>query len=110
MNQRRAVKQLDDGGETNGAGTPAASVRVAEKKERGAKALPSPAEKIARNFRDRLEGDGALAREFLLDEDEVVANEIEDLLSREQCDGLPPGLTISCVIAKRSPSLGLHRR
>ena len=42
----------------------------------------------------------ALCRvKFLFDEDEIVADEIEDLLNRQQRDGLPPDLrrTWACV-------------
>jgi hypothetical protein len=51
---------------------------VAEQQQRRAKALPSPAEKIAGDLGNRLERGGALARKFLLDTNEVFADEVED--------------------------------
>jgi len=52
---------------------------VGEQEQRGAEALPSPAEEIAGDFGDGLIGGGALAREFLLDLHEVIAYEFKNL-------------------------------
>jgi hypothetical protein len=56
---------------------------VAEQQQRRAKALPSSAEEIAGDFGDGLEGGGALAREFLLDTNEVFADQVEDFFDSE---------------------------
>jgi hypothetical protein len=52
---------------------------VREQKQRGAEALPSPAEEIAGDFRDGLIGRGALAREFLLNLHQVFAYQFKNL-------------------------------
>jgi hypothetical protein len=52
---------------------------VGEQEQRGAEALPSPAEEIAGDFGYGLIGGGALAREFLLDLHEVFAHQFENL-------------------------------
>src|SRR2546427_2701835 len=44
------------------------------------------------DFRDGRKGGVTLARELVLDHDEVVANKIKYLFRREQRDGFPPGL------------------
>jgi hypothetical protein len=93
VNQRGAVEKLDDGRQANGAGAAlSCCVSVAQEQEGGPEAFPSAAKKIRGDLGNWLEGNGALAGEFLFDENEVVANEIKNLLSREQRDGLPPGL------------------
>jgi hypothetical protein len=56
---------------------------VAQQQQCRAKALPSPAEEIAGDFGDRLEGTGALTREFLLDAEEVFADQVEDFFDSE---------------------------
>jgi hypothetical protein len=84
------VQKFDDGGEANGAVILAARVVCGEEQKSGAQALPSPAKQIRCDFRDSGEGGVALPRELFLDEDEVVADEIKNLFSREQRDGLSP--------------------
>ena len=84
------MQKLDDGGEANGAAVFAARVTSGKEQERGAQTLPSAAEQIGRDFRDSGEGCVALTREFFLDQDEVVADEIKNLLCREQRDGKSP--------------------
>ena len=82
VDERCAVEEFDDGGELDGAaGVAFASgcVAVGKKEQRGAEALPSPAEEIAGDFGDRLVGGGALAREFLLDLHEVFAHQLKNL-------------------------------
>jgi hypothetical protein len=63
MNQGSAMKKFDDGGEPDGAATiglATTSVAMTKEQESRPKALPSPAEKVAGNFGDRLKGRGAL--------------------------------------------------
>jgi hypothetical protein len=84
------VQELNDGGEANGAAIFAARVVCRKEQERGAHALPSPAQQIRGDFRDSGEGCVALPRELFLDQDEIVADEIKNLFSREQRDGLSP--------------------
>jgi len=74
------MKQLDYGGETNRTGIPLAGVTAAEKEQSGTQAFAAAAEEIAGDFGYRLEGYGTLARELLLDEDEVVSDEVENFL------------------------------
>jgi hypothetical protein len=84
------VQKLNNGGEADGAAIFAARVACGKKQERGAHALPSPAQQIRGDFRDGREGGIALPRELLFDQNEIVADEIKNLFSREQRDGLSP--------------------
>jgi predicted FMN-binding regulatory protein PaiB len=90
VDQRGTVQQFDDGRKANGAAVFAARVTRGEKQERWTQALPSPAQQIRSDFRDSGEGGVALPREFFLDQKKVVADEIKNLFSREQRDGLSP--------------------
>jgi hypothetical protein len=85
------VKQFDYSREPYRPGRAIARTRVIRRKqkERGAQALPSPAQEIAADFRDRFERNGSLPREFLLDQSKVVADKIENLPNRKKWDGLP---------------------
>jgi hypothetical protein len=59
MNQRGTVKQLNNGRQPDGAAAilvPASCVPMTQQKKRGAQALPSPAQKIGGDFRNRWEG------------------------------------------------------
>ena len=90
VNQRGAVQKFDDGREANGAGIPAARVARGEEQKSGAQSLPSTAKQIRCDFRDSGKGCVALPREFLFDQDEIVADEIKNFFGREQRDGLSP--------------------
>lgn len=90
VDERGAVQEFDYGGEANGTGTIFSGVGVSEQEQRGTQALAASAEKIAGDFADRLIGSGALAREFLFDENEVVANQIENFFNRQKRDGTSP--------------------
>ncbi len=94
MNQRGAVQEFYDSGQTNGAAIGAACVACREKQERGAQALPAPAEQIGSNFRNRRKSSLALPREFFLDKSEIVADQIKNLFDRQQRDGVSPKLFI----------------
>ena len=85
-----AVKKFDYHSEANCSGTIFAGVSVGEQEQRGAQALATPAQKIAGDFANRLIGGGALARELLFDENEVVANQIENFFNRQKRDGTSP--------------------
>jgi hypothetical protein len=74
MNQRRAVQELNNGGEANGAAILAARITCGKQEQRGAHALPSSAEQVSRDFRDGRKRGVALAREFFFDQDKVVAD------------------------------------
>jgi hypothetical protein len=90
VNQRGTVQEFDDGGEPNGAPILASRIACGKKQERWTQALPSSAQQIPSDFRDRGESRVALPRELLFDQDEVVADEIKNLFSREQRDGWSP--------------------
>jgi hypothetical protein len=95
VNERSAVKKFNDGGEANCAGTIFASISIGEQEQRGTQALAASTEKIAGDFADRLVGRGALARQFLFDEDQIVAHQIENFFNRQKRDGTsPPGLAL----------------
>ena len=82
MNEGGAMKEFDDGGELDGAAGIAfasGSVAVGKQEQRGAEALPSPAEEIAGDFGDGLVSGGALARKLLLDLHEVFAHQFKNL-------------------------------
>jgi hypothetical protein len=94
MDQRRAVQKFDDRGKANSAAIFAARIACGKKQERGTQALPSPAQQIRGDFGDGRKGGIALPRELFFDQDEIVANEIKNLFSREQRDGKSPDLTL----------------
>jgi len=95
MDQRRAVQKFDNGGEADGAAIFTARVACGKEQERGTHALSTTAEQIRSNFRHGRKGGIALPRELFLDQDEVVADEIKNLFSREQRDSKPPNLILA---------------
>ena len=84
VNQRGAMNQLDDGAKPDRAVSPVS--RIARRKQQQGRAQPlaSSAQQIARDFRDRLDRRVVLERKLLLDLGQVVANEIEDFLRRQE--------------------------
>jgi hypothetical protein len=88
------VQKFDDGGEADGAAIFAARVACGKEQERGTHALPSSAQQIRGNFRDGRKGGITLSPELFLDQDEIVADEIKNLFSREQRDSKSPDLTL----------------
>ena len=87
MNQCGAVEKLHDGGKMNRAVAIWARVTVRKQKQRGTKTLPSSAKKIAGDFADRLEGSRTLAGKLLFNQDQVIADEVEDFLDGQERDG-----------------------
>jgi hypothetical protein len=57
-------------------------VAIAQKQERGPQALAPTTKQIAGNLRDGLERGRTLPRQFFLDQREIFAYEIENLLDR----------------------------
>ena len=92
------MEKFDNGGEANGAGTIFSCVGIGEKQQSGAQALAASTEEIAGDFADRLIGGGALAREFLFDEDQVVANQIKNFFNRQKRDGAFPWAGIAACV------------
>jgi hypothetical protein len=77
------MQKFDDGGEADGAAIFAARVARGKKQERGAHALPSAAQQICSDFSDGRKGGITLSRELFFDQNEVVADKIKNLFSRE---------------------------
>src|SRR5437899_8657774 len=94
VDQRCAVQKLDDRGETDSAAIFAARVAGGKKQERGTHALPTSAQQICSNFGNRRKGGSGLPRKLFFNQEEVVANEIKNLFSREERDGKSPDLTL----------------
>src|SRR5579862_481087 len=92
VNQGRAVKEFDNCRELDRGRTAMTGVTRGEQQQRGAKALPSSAEEVARNFGNRQESSRGLSRQFFFHKDEIVSDEIENLPGCEQRDGFPPCL------------------
>jgi hypothetical protein len=90
VDERGAVEKFNDGSKTDGAGSVATGVSVAEKEQRRTQAFAATTKKIAGDFADGLVGRGALAREFLFDEDQIVANQIKNFFNRQKRDGTSP--------------------
>jgi len=90
VDKRGAVKKFDYRGQTNRAGAVFTGVCIGEKEQRGTQALATSTEKIAGDFTHGLIGGGTLAGEFLLHEDQIVANQIENFLDRQKRDGTSP--------------------
>jgi len=84
------VQKLDDSGKADGTAIFAACVTRGKKQESGTHAFPSAAEQVFGDFGNRRKGGIALARQLLLDQKKVVADEIKNLFGREQRDGLSP--------------------
>src|SRR5258708_40127841 len=94
VNQRCAMQKLDDGGKANGATVLAARVTRGKEQERGTHALPSPAQQILGDFRDGRKRGIALPPKLFLDQNEVVADQIKNLFSRQKRVGLYPKLVL----------------
>ena len=94
MNQRGAVQEFHDGSKPDGASIGASCVARREKQEGGAQALPTAAEQVRRDFRNRRKSSVALPREFFLDQREIIADQIKNLFDRQQRDGVFPKLFI----------------
>src|SRR5205807_9982409 len=92
VDQRCAVQKLNNCGETDGAVIFAARVACGKKQESGTHALPASAQQIRSDFGNRRKSGFALPRKLFFDQEEVVANEIKNLFSREQRDGKSPNL------------------
>jgi len=92
VDQRRTVQEFDYGGELDRARPAVSGVTCGEKEERGAEAFAATTQEIGGDFGDGLEGGGALSRQLVFYEDEIISDEIENLPGCEQRDGLPPGL------------------
>jgi hypothetical protein len=84
------VQKLDDCCEADSAAIFAARAACGKKQERGTHALPSPTQQIRGDFGDGRKSGITLPREFFLDQNEIVANEIKNLFSREQRDSVSP--------------------
>lgn len=79
------MQEFDNRGESDSAGAALpCRVSVTEKQQRGAQAFSTTAKQIAGQLGDWREGHRALAREFLFHEDQIFANEVKNLLGREQ--------------------------
>jgi len=64
-----------------------AGITVGQEQQGGSQALASSAEKIAGDFADRLESSRALAGKLLFNQDQVIADEVEDFLDGQERDG-----------------------
>jgi hypothetical protein len=90
VDERGTVQKFDYGGEANCPGAIFSGISVSEQEQRGTQAFAASAKEIAGDFADRLIGRGALARELLFDENQVVANQIENFFNRQKRDGTSP--------------------
>ena len=108
MDKRGAVKKFNDGRETNSAGAVFTGVCIGEKEQRGAQALATSTEKIAGDFTHGLIRGGTLAGEFLLNEDQIVANQIENFLDRQKRDGTSPWAGFAACIYVLLGLIGLR--
>src|ERR1700745_1877385 len=90
VDERGAVEKFDYGGEAKWPGAIFSRISVSEQEQRGTQAFAASAEEVAGDFADRLIGRGTLARELLFDEDQVVANQIENFFNRQKRDGTSP--------------------
>ena len=97
MNQRGTVEKFDNSSESNRAAVFAARVTGRKKQEGGTQPLPSTAQQISGNFRYGRERRVTLPREFLLDLNEVVADQIKYLFDRQQRASVSPELTLFVV-------------
>jgi hypothetical protein len=64
-----------------------AGIAVGQEQQGGSQSLPSSAKKIAGDFADRLEGCRALVGKLLFNQDQVIADEVEDFLDGQERDG-----------------------
>jgi len=97
------MKKFDHGCEANRAAILAARIARGKEQERGTQALSAAAQQISGDFRDRWKRSLALPREFFFDENEVFADEIENLFGRQQSDGLSPKSVLFPVSRSREP-------
>ena len=81
------MEEFNDGGKVNGALAICTRVAVGKQEQRRAEALSSPAQQIAGDFADRLERGSTLAGKLLFDQNQVVADEVEDFLDGQKRDG-----------------------
>jgi hypothetical protein len=81
------VQKLDHCRKMDGALPIGAGIAVGKEQQGGSQALPSSAEKIAGDFADRLEGSRTLAGKLLFNQDQVIADEVEDFLDGQERDG-----------------------
>lgn len=88
------MQEFYDSCQTDRAAIGAACVARRKKQERGAQALSSTAEQVRRDFRNGRKSSFALPREFFLDQNEIVADQIKNLFDRQQRDGVSPKLFI----------------
>ena len=80
------MKEFDNGGQFDGATSvrvTSRSIAMAQQQQSGTNPLATAAQQIAGDFGNGLEGSGALARKFLLDLDEVFANQFKNFSGRK---------------------------
>src|SRR5580700_8630708 len=92
VDQRGAVKEFDNRRQFDRTRAAVTGIARGEQQQRRAQPFTASTQKIAGDFGNRLEGGGALSRQFVFHEHEVISDEIENLPGCEQRDGLPPGL------------------
>jgi len=78
------MNQFDDGAKANRAVSSIARIPRRKQQQGGTQPLAPSAQQVARDFRDRLDRRVILERKLLLDLGQVVANEIEDFLRRQE--------------------------
>jgi len=88
------MKEFYHGSQMDGAAIGAAYVTRREKQERRPQPLPTTAEQVRGDFRNRRKSSFALPREFFLDQREIVADQIKNLFDCQQRDGISPKLFI----------------
>lgn len=85
------MQEFNDGGKTNRARAAlSCRVPVAQQQQRGTQPLAATPQEIAGHLGHRRESHFALAREFLFHQNQVVADQVKNLLSRKQRDDFPP--------------------
>jgi hypothetical protein len=88
------MQEFHDSSQTDRTAIGAACVARREEQERGAQAFSATAEQVGSDFRNRRKSSVALPREFFLDQNEIVADQIKNLFDRQQRDGISPKLFI----------------
>jgi hypothetical protein len=89
------VQEFYDSRETDGAAIRAACMARGKEQQRRPQPFSASAEQVRRDLRNRRKRSFALARKFLLDKSEIVADQIKNLFDRQQGDGVSPKLFIS---------------
>ena len=84
VDQRGAVNELDDGPQPDGALPPIPRVTRGQEQQRGPQALAASRQQVTGDLRHRLDRRAVLESEFLLDFDQVLANQVKDLLGRQK--------------------------